>query len=172
MHSSIQLPYETLPNPHHGYSKPNTTVSVTKFLEGSQTETCACLFLHMCPKIEYLLNRKCLGNGDTLFIAHPVNLKIRCFEFSAVGISIFVVMDTFKFSVCAKTAVRILIMSGVWAGRVEKSVTEMLLLSAISTCTRLIWKAKMGYERVPCAKKRVGMICLGIPLVWCSTTYP
>jgi hypothetical protein len=39
-------------------------------------------------------------------------------------------MDTFKFSVRAKTVVQILIMSGVWAGRVQKSMAEILLLSA------------------------------------------
>jgi hypothetical protein len=61
------------------------------------------------PKIvEHLLNRKCLENGDTLFIARPANLKIRCF--------IFVVMDTFKFSVCSKSAVQILTMSEVRRG--------------------------------------------------------
>jgi hypothetical protein len=39
-------------------------------------------------------------------------------------------MDTFKFSVRTKTVVQILIMSGVWAGRVQKSMAEILLLSA------------------------------------------
>jgi hypothetical protein len=53
----------------------------------------------------------------------------------------FVAMDTFKFSICAKTAVRILIMSGVWAGRVQKSMSEILLLFAIQACARHSWKA-------------------------------
>ena len=44
------------------------------------TEICAHLFL----------NRTCLENGDTLFIACPANLKIRCFEFCVVKIIIFV----------------------------------------------------------------------------------
>jgi hypothetical protein len=71
----------------------------------------------------------------------------KCFEFCAVavGISLFVAMDTFKFSVCTKkTAVRILIMSGLWAGRVQKLMAEILLFSAIQACASHSWKAKNG----------------------------
>jgi hypothetical protein len=53
-------------------------------------------------------------------------------------------MDTFKFSVRAKTVVQILIMSGVWAGRVQKNMAEILQLSAMLACARLTWKANNG----------------------------
>jgi hypothetical protein len=41
-------------------------------------------------------------------------------------------MDTFKFTVCAKTAVQIL------------NMAEIILLSAIQAFARLSWKAKNG----------------------------
>jgi hypothetical protein len=70
-------------------------------------------------------------------------------------------MDTFKFSVRTKTVVQILIMSGVWAGRVQKSMAEILLLSArngvrhaipgrIRTQVRpLLWQCrKVNYQHI------------------------
>ena len=73
-------------------------------------------------------------------------------------------MDAFKFSVCAKTAIQILIMSGVWAGRVQKSMAEILPLSAIQACARLSWKAKNGLWVHAVCKKACGPKLFGNPL--------